>query len=123
MDANQPADFDEAAESPAVKKKRRPIRLLYFLVATMVLAGTAVFIYVNRSSNLEWYVSPPMDKQGHRIHILVPTGWQSTADTKGDPLIWDSNSDGTSVMLITPGRKKREIPLIQRWLRALHLVL
>jgi len=89
------------------------------LAVLAALIGFVAFMVISRRSNMDWYVSPPIDAQGRRVHILVPNGW-SLSNSSNDGV----GSDGSGswrTLTLSPVRTSLAASFVARWLVKLRL--
>jgi len=116
MVSNPPA----SPQLPAKTKRRKPIGVLYALASIAALAALIAFLIVQRSSSLEWYISPPIDAQGRRVHVLVPVGWKEPAYSNGAREVWENGPNGRRWMTVVPNHGRLEMAY-REWVLRLGL--
>jgi hypothetical protein len=110
------------AESPTLRARRKPIPVYKLLFALAALAAVATLISIKRSSTLKWYISPPMDSQGRRVHVLMPEGWKSSAASNENAFMWAAKTSDEYQIIVLKPEAMRKSTMVQRWLEALHLI-
>jgi len=102
------------AETRTVRRRRRFVRSI-LLFAVMVVLTVGASVLFRRSSSLKWYVSPPIDSHGHRVHVLVPADWKISSESH-------EHSDTRLWVAMWPKPANRDTKLTETWLQKLHLM-
>jgi hypothetical protein len=120
MDVEHPDS--EGSTAPLSPKKRRRLPLFVkLLLAIATLAGLVTFVVIQRSSNMYWYVSQPIDHDGRRVHILLPVGW-TPSDSEYFPGRWNKDTNNSGLRLtITMGEEMPKLTWLQRIMKMLHM--
>ncbi len=79
-----------------------------FLGGLLLLGLLSTYAWYVSRPTLVWYQSPPLDKAGHRLLVLVPRGWSLYQEATTAP-----GSGGAFVAYFVSPKQKPRIP---RWL-------
>jgi hypothetical protein len=123
MDNEADKDIEEPAAPSTIRKMRKIVRAIQVAAGIIVLAGMAVFVLVHRSSNMDWYVSPPIDAQGRRVHVLLPIGWKFGQNgLPGEAWSRDVSPNELQTLILELDSKPQKTGIVQDWLKKLRLV-
>jgi len=110
----------ESAEEKVEVTRRGGNRRTYSMVSLALLMAFGALIYVQTRPRLVWYVSPPIDEQGRRVHVLCPVGMPAEPSLNGR--FWDYKDEqnyGEIVLNMPP--PGRSANLVERLNVRLHI--